>query len=246
MPSSLIKWFDERFYPDFEDRWDNFLFRKMIAPYIDNSSTVLDLGAGRGANPDMNFRGVASEVHGVDPDPVVAENPYLDEARLLQPPGYLIPYEMNKFDVIFSNNVIEHVVDIEAYLSEVLRVLKPGGHFFAKTPNRWHYVAGIAQLTPHWFHDFYNRLRGRESHDTFPTTYVCNSRSQATRSAKKVGLSLEEFKIIEGRPEYLRLNALFYAVGLGYEKVVNSLPLEAIRCVILMKMRKPAATEEVT
>jgi 2-polyprenyl-3-methyl-5-hydroxy-6-metoxy-1,4-benzoquinol methylase len=39
------------------------------------------------------------------------------------------------FDAIVSNHLVEHVPDIYAMFSEALRVLKPGGHFVAYTPN---------------------------------------------------------------------------------------------------------------
>ncbi len=44
------------------------------------------------------------------------------------------------FDVIFSIHVIEHVVSPAAYLSEVVRLLKPGGVVLLTCPNRlWPY-----------------------------------------------------------------------------------------------------------
>ena len=111
-------------------------------------------------------------------------NPYLDEAKVQQPPDYAVPYADNTFDIVFSNCVIEHITDARQFFGEVYRVLKPGGIFLAKTPNRHHYVPWLARLTPHWFHEFYNRVRGRETDDTFPTTYACNSRSDILRDGR--------------------------------------------------------------
>ncbi len=237
--SKITTWIDRTFYSSFTDRWDNGLLRGVIAPLIDDSTVLLDLGAGRGANPDLNFRHHVSRVVGVDPDPAVLENPYLDEAKVQNAPDYKIPYADATFDVVFSNNVIEHVGDIDAYMQEVHRVLKPGGRFVAKTPNTKHYVTLIARMTPHWFHEFYNGLRGRKAHDTFPTTYVCNSKRQVARVSNANGFEVIDLQLIEGRPEYMRLNTLMYLCGLTYERVVNAFSLlESFRGVIIMHLRR--------
>ncbi len=48
-----------------------------------------------------------------------------------------LPFDDNHFDVVFSKSVLEHIHRPEKYLSEVLRVLKPGGLFIAMVPD-WH------------------------------------------------------------------------------------------------------------
>jgi SAM-dependent methyltransferase len=40
------------------------------------------------------------------------------------------------FDTVVSLEVIEHLPDVDAYLSEVVRVLRPGGVYIGSTPNR--------------------------------------------------------------------------------------------------------------
>ncbi|HNW87567.1 MAG TPA: class I SAM-dependent methyltransferase [Candidatus Limiplasma sp.] len=44
-----------------------------------------------------------------------------------------IPYGDNTFDVVIANHVIEHVPDEQKALSEVMRVLKPGGFAILST-----------------------------------------------------------------------------------------------------------------
>ncbi len=44
-------------------------------------------------------------------------------------------YEKNTFDVIFSNQVIEHLSDTDNFLSEIYRILKPGGYAIISTEN---------------------------------------------------------------------------------------------------------------
>ena len=48
--------------------------------------------------------------------------------------GANLPFESDRFDLITSFQVIEHIVDMDPYLSEIRRVLKPGG--MAASPRR--------------------------------------------------------------------------------------------------------------
>ena len=45
-----------------------------------------------------------------------------------------IPFEANTFDVIFCNHLLEHVTDDKLALSEMHRVLKPGGWGIMQSP----------------------------------------------------------------------------------------------------------------
>jgi SAM-dependent methyltransferase len=54
--------------------------------------------------------------------------------------------ESDRFDVVISFQVIEHIQDDKAYMSEIHRVLKPGGKFIFTTPNR------LMSLTRNPFH----------------------------------------------------------------------------------------------
>ena len=45
------------------------------------------------------------------------------------------PFEDNFFDIVFAGEVIEHTIDDSFFLSEVKRVLKPGGILILTTPN---------------------------------------------------------------------------------------------------------------
>ena len=45
-----------------------------------------------------------------------------------------IPFPENTFDIIFCNHVLEHVQDDKKAMSEMLRVLKPGGWAILQIP----------------------------------------------------------------------------------------------------------------
>ena len=236
--SNLVSYLDQKLYPDFSKNWDDEIFRQVIMSYIRPEHCILDLGAGAGIVSQMNFKGLAKQVCGVDPDPRVKNNPYLDEGRMGL--GEEIPYPDATFDIVFADNVLEHIDSPDAVLSEISRVLKPGGYFLAKTPNKYHYMPTIARITPHWFHQFVNKLRGREAVDTFPTRYRINEPKSVAGYAQKNGFEVCEIQLIEGRPEYLRMSAPSYLLGWLYERLVNSSKAFArFRILLVCTLKKP-------
>lgn len=236
----MVAWLDKTFYPAFSKNWDDQILRERILRQVSSESRILDFGAGRGCVEAMNFRSVVQWVAGVDVDPVVRMNPHLHEAAILEPPAFRIPFPDCSFDFVFADNVLEHLEGPGDVLKEIVRVLKPGGAFIAKTPGKWHYMPIIARITPIAFHRFYNRLRGRLEADTFPTVYRCNSPGAVRRCAAVAGLEVDKIEHIEGRPEYLRLSWMTYLAGIAYERIVNSRAVLApLRSVLLVHMSKP-------
>jgi SAM-dependent methyltransferase len=235
--SVLTEWMDRQWYPEYSRNWDDALFRRTILSQVRPEHVVLDLGAGAGIVPAMNFKGLASKVYGVDLDRRVVANPFLDEGRVSD--AGRIPFGNDQFDIIFSDNVLEHLEQPLEVFREVERVLKPGGLFFFKTPNKWHYMPTVARLTPHWFHQFVNKIRGRAEVDTFPTRYCANSRHTIQRLAGATGLELVSLEAFEGRPEYLRIFAITYLIGMVYERLVNSSDaFKMFRIVLIGSMKK--------
>jgi SAM-dependent methyltransferase len=235
----IIEVLDRTFYPGTRRNWDDLRFAEGLRHLITDRSVVLELGAGRGKTDVFNFKGKAHKVIGLDIDAEVASNPYLDSAAVISPSG---PFPLNdcSVDIAFACNVMEHIQHPKNTLAEIARVLKPGGIFLAKTTNKQHYVALASRLTPLSFHKRFNRLRGREEHDTFPTCYRCNSFADIRRISMSTGLEVIRIECWEWRPEYLRFNPIAYVVGIGYERLVNSSGfLEPFRAVLSFSLRKP-------
>ncbi|WP_051949141.1 class I SAM-dependent methyltransferase [Methylosinus sp. PW1] len=239
MTGSVAQWIDRTFYPSFAHNWDDALLRERILARLSPEQCILDLGAGGGVVTQMNFRGLVTKTCGVDLDPRVCENPMLDEGRVAD--AGRVPYGDSMFDIVFADNVLEHLDEPAQVFAEVRRVLKPGGRFLFKTPNRTHYMPLIAQCTPHWFHGFINRLRGRSVIDTFPTRYRTNDVATLRRLASETCFDVERIELIEGRPEYLRMLWPAYLVGLVYERLVNSTEILAMfRVLCIGEFKKPA------
>jgi SAM-dependent methyltransferase len=56
-----------------------------------------------------------------------------------------LPYEDASFDVVHSNQVIEHLEKTDVFVKEIRRVLKPGGYALVSTNNlaSWHNVFSL-------------------------------------------------------------------------------------------------------
>ena len=235
---SIRDFLDKKWYPDFQDTWDAHEFRRRILDNVNANMRLLDIGAGRGATPFMSFKDHVKYVVGTDIDEAVLENQKVDKA-VHTPDGSLKGVEDASIDIVVCKDVLEHVATPEKFFSEISRVLKPGGIFMGKTPGGGHYVPFFARITPMWFHVSFNKMRGRDVVDTFPTTYLCNSRKQLSKWAELSKLDLTDLSFQEGRPEYLRFNPITYFVGFLYERTVNALKLNRFKAVIYVTMTKP-------
>lgn len=56
-----------------------------------------------------------------------------------------LPFKSNFFDIVSANQIIEHLVDLDFFLSEVNRVLKPKGYLVLSTENlsSWHNIFAL-------------------------------------------------------------------------------------------------------
>ena len=166
-----------------------------INALVKPTDRILDYGAGRGATLEtggtpftrglMTFKGRVAHVEGCDIDEAVLENPFLDHAAVITPNGPL-PYPDNSFDGIFCSWVFEHIEFPQAFATEVMRVLKPGGFLAAMTPNKHGYIALASKLAGNARHiKFLSRVQpGRNDFDVFPTFYRLNTRKDIGEAFK--------------------------------------------------------------
>lgn len=235
----------KKYYSDPEYDGSSRFFDR-IKSAINVTSCVLNLGAGPQTNDARIIKpGACKWLAGADIDPIVLENRELDEARVIK--NGQLPFDDNSFDVIFSDYVLEHVEMPMEFLAEVRRVLKPGGRYFFRTPNMFHYVTLVARLTPHSFHEWIaNPARGLapETHAPWPTFFRMNSRSRLKDLAKGSGLEICRLDMIEGHPSYLMFNGAAFIAGMAYERLLNAgSAFEFLRSNIQGEFQKPAVAK---
>ena len=106
---------------------------------------ILDAGCGVGMYT-AQFRRFSDRVTGVEIDPSVAiqaqarlaetSTDKAPAAHVVVSPAEALPFASSSFDVVFSHEVIEHVIDDRAAAAEMVRVLAPGGRIVLFCPNR--------------------------------------------------------------------------------------------------------------
>jgi ubiquinone/menaquinone biosynthesis C-methylase UbiE len=148
---------------------------------------VLDWGCGWGQLSDLMLRrGLEVEPFDVDPD-IDAETvrpleQYPEISVRLSPDLRALPYPDDSFDAALSCGVLEHVVDPDASLDELRRVLRPGGTLYVyKLPNRLSYLEKIAKRAGLYYH-------GKLEHDRLYTP------STAREIVERHGFRLSEVR----------------------------------------------------
>jgi SAM-dependent methyltransferase len=198
---------------------------------------ILEIGAGP-SNRTSNYLATLGELHGLDVDSEILSNKALTTASVIKD---RFPFPDSTFDACASDFVCEHLADPRRHLEEIWRVLKPGGVYLFRTPNRFHYVAMVSAVTPHSFHlKFANRLRLHEGHDPYPTYYRFNSRRKIGQIARQLGFEVEYLKTTEWEPSYGMSSRLFFLLFTMYERLVNSSSLFSdFRANLFVVLRKP-------
>ncbi|HUG46686.1 MAG TPA: class I SAM-dependent methyltransferase [Sphingomicrobium sp.] len=198
-------------------------FYTRLNALLDPSMRVLDIGAGRGAqllSPAAPFKSALAKVQGkvqrlvgADIDPAVLGHPFLDEAHVIHANSPL-PFDDSAFDLVYADWVLEHVHRPEPFAQEILRVLRPGGWFCARTPNRWGMTGVAARLVPNRLHSRLLRhlQPDRQEHDVFPTAYRLNTRRQVRRY---FGMpDWEDFSYLHNpEPPYVQRSKLLIAIA---------------------------------
>jgi len=105
---------------------------KQALGWLGGQRRILEVGAGTGWQA-RKLSEWGHEVEAVD----LADSNYAYERiwSISNYDGVHLPFESDRFDVVFSSNVLEHVEQLVPLLEEMRRVVKPGGYLVHVVPS---------------------------------------------------------------------------------------------------------------
>ena len=205
------------FYCD--DRHDQHF--ETLRERLPKAKRILDLASGMGS---AVLHGLQQDldVFGVEPDSEklalmqarinegIAREGWSPEwkGRFLRAVGESLPFQDKSFDIVLSYQTLEHVQDSEAVISEMLRVVRPGGALHLRCPDysgtfEGHYLLPWLPLLPRSIAKIWLRLNGRPLLGFEGIRYITKNqiRRLLKKAAGRAGISLTIIDLEQERYE---------------------------------------------
>ncbi|MFH1539344.1 MAG: class I SAM-dependent methyltransferase [bacterium] len=159
---------------------------------LDFPEPILDLGCGDGIFSDILFTGRVAVGMDISHRELTLARRFGTHEAMVAADARSLPFKGGSFATVFSNCVIEHIPEPGKVMSEIARVLKPGGAFVMTVPTE-HFTSSL------FFVSFFRRL-----HIGFLARLYGNFVNRALRHrnmytvsewqarAKEAGLEVEE------------------------------------------------------
>ena len=139
-------------YADFLKGWDAGFYAKYADTLCPDepAGKALDIGCGVG-QVVQRLMDAGHEAHGVE-----VSGPNIEKAKRVSDrcqlyDGRTLPFGDATFDSVGALNVLEHVEEPEAFVTELVRVVKPGGKVVVSSPNFFRALG---------LRDYHPRMRG--------------------------------------------------------------------------------------
>lgn len=147
--------FYERFAGEFDAKMNHYevakrlelVFEGVLGSVDLSGRRVLDAGCGTGLFSQVAAERGASVTSLDVGEKLLAEVAKKCESERVVGDLLALPLESRRFDVVICTEVIEHTVEPRRAVSELARVVAPGGMLILTTPNRtWHFSVRLANF----------------------------------------------------------------------------------------------------
>lgn len=174
-PVRPLEWTGERFTTNLTGQIEvEHLHRYFLARHLTRGVDVLDIASGEGYGSSFLAQ-TAHSVIGVEIDRVAVEHAraayVAQNLHFVQGSAQSIPLPDQSIDCVVSFETIEHLHDQQQFLTEIRRVLRPGGKLIVSSPNCDVYSPTGAQPNPYHIreltrNEFEKLLRANFEHVT--------------------------------------------------------------------------------
>ncbi len=216
-------------------------YEAVVAKLVKAGSRWADVGCGRDIFPSNAplARQLADRcefLFGIDPDPNIRDNPYIDERFEGPVEACNVDY---CFDVITMRMVAEHITDPQRAVAKLAALTRPGGVVVVYTPNKWAPVSLLAALVPNALHHRFKRLIwDAEERDTFPTAFKLNTRSALARHFDTHGMREAYFAYLDDCRTFSGFRAL-NILELAAQRALRAVGIRYPENCLLGVYRKP-------
>lgn len=211
------------------------LYVEAISSHLNPGATVVDLGCGHGGLIEQ-LRPRISQLIGIDVDAnAVAKNDLLDQRIVGNVES--IPLPSASVDGVVSEFALEHLEHPARVLTEVFRILKPGGWFIALTPNVLNPVMLMSRLLPHRTHDVLRQSLLHKSEAAHRTFYRANTAGRIKQLSSEVGFQSATIQRA-GNPEYLAFAKVLAVPSILGERFIDRPVLNQLQMYLVAMMQK--------
>jgi SAM-dependent methyltransferase len=218
------------------------LYEETVARYLNDrpGQLVADVGAGRTSHFARYRRDAATRIVAVDAsEEELQHNETADEVRVADVVAEL-PFAAGEVDLLVTRSVLEHLRDVERFIHNSARVMRPGGHCIHLFPSKFAPFALINQALP-------NRLSARIVHFLrpgsenvlgFPTFYDRTYRSAVASMLEQAGFTVVEETTTYSQSSYFAFLLPLYLLSAAYELVVSRLGARDLGAYTLIVARR--------
>jgi len=210
------------------------ILAKFLQENQDKSLHLINIGAGMNiyTEEQMASKGYSFICDRVDIDECRISHPTVGDCYQCSVED-MKNVKSEKYDLGFSNYVLEHVEKLDQAASEIYRVLKPGAVFITTVPNPTAIEFFVAKHTPLWFHKWIRGGTGWETH------YSYKNIKELCGLFKSAGMELvrvDYYSCVEG---YLERFPVLNILSRIYDRLNQAIGIHRFMGNVCITFRKP-------
>jgi SAM-dependent methyltransferase len=235
------RWLERRLPHAREDLFE--VYETVVARHMNErpAQVVADVGGGKNCpfakhrRPELGTR-----IIGVDVAPdELRENRDVDETRVANIMLGL-PFTDDEVDLIVSRSVLEHLTDVEAFITRSAAALRPGGVFIHLVPARYAPFAVLNRALPAWLsrrvmYFFHPRTVGICG---FPAFYDRCDHASLLELLDRHGFDVEECRVSYYQSRYYNFFLPFYIASVLYDLAASALGRPMLGAYLLIVARR--------